>query len=64
MGKKGTLTMFIGAVIIAVLMFIDLPLNFGVWATLFIIGMIVAASGAIMSIASLSRKIKEDKVKL
>ena len=55
------ITMFIGAVFIAILILVDIQLSFAAWATLFIISMIIAATGAVMSIMELFKKIKEEK---
>ena len=61
LGKPGMITMFIGAVFIAILILVDIQLSFAAWATLFIISMIIAATGAVMSIMELFKKIKEEK---
>lgn len=61
MGKPGILTMFLGAILIAIFLLIDLNLNFKVWVICFLISLLVAAIGAVMSIIELAKKIKEEK---
>lgn len=53
--------MFIGAVMLATFMFVDLKVDFGLWITGFLISMIVAASGAVTLIFYLAKGIKADK---
>ena len=61
MGKPGILTMFLGSVLIAILLLVDIEMSFTVWVTCFLISMLIAAVGAIMSIIELSKKIKAEK---
>ena len=53
--------MFIGAVMLAIFMFVDLKVDFGLWIIGFLISMIVAASGAVTLIFYLAKGIKADK---
>lgn len=53
--------MFIGAVLIALLLFINFPISFSVWVTLFIVSMVIAGSGTVLSIVELGKKIKADQ---
>ncbi len=61
MNKPGVLLMFIGAVLIALLLFINFPISFSVWVTLFIVSMVIAGSGTVLSIVELGKKIKADQ---
>ncbi len=61
MGKPGILTMFLGAVLIAILLLIDINISFNTWLILFLISIVVAAIGTIMSIVELAKKIKEEQ---
>ena len=63
MKKSGLLLMFIGAVMIAILMFAKLPIDFGLWIVLYLIGMVVAGSGIVVLLIYLAKGIKADKVK-
>ena len=51
--------MFLGAILIAVLLFINL--KFALWATLFGISVLIAATGAVLQIIDLSKRIKEER---
>lgn len=53
--------MFIGAVMLAVFMFADLTMDFGLWITGFLISMLVAISGTVTLIIYLAKRIKADK---
>ena len=55
--------MFIGAVMLAVFMYVDMQISFGLWLTGFIISMLVAGSGAITMIVYLAKGIKADKLR-
>jgi len=61
MGKPGILTMFLGAVLIALVLLIDLNISFNTWLILFLISVAVATVGTIMSIVELAKKIKEEQ---
>lgn len=61
MNKPGVLLMFLGAVLIALLLFINFPISFGVWVTLFIVSMVIAGIGTVLSIIELGKKIKADQ---
>ena len=61
MGKPGILTMFLGAVLIALVLLIDLNISFNTWLILFLISIAVAVIGTIMSIAELVKKIKAEQ---
>ena len=61
MGKPGVLTMFLGAVLIAIVLLIDLNISFTTWLILFLISIIVAVIGTIMSIVELAKKIKAEQ---
>ena len=61
MKTRGIVLMFIGAVMLAFFMYVNIPMNFGVWLTGFLISMLIAASGAVMVIFHLAQGIKEDK---
>ena len=60
MGKPGILTMFLGAVLIALVLLIDLNISFNTWLFLFLISIAVAAIGTIMSMVELFKKIKAE----
>ena len=60
MGKPGILTMFLGAVLIALVLLIDLNISFNTWLILFLISIAVAAIGTIMSMVELFKKIKAE----
>ena len=60
MGKPGVLTMFLGAVLIAIVLLIDLDISFNTWLILFLISIAVAIIGTIMSIVELAKKIKAE----
>ena len=60
MGKPGILTMFLGAVLIALVLLIDLNISFNTWLLLFLISIAVAAIGTIMSMVELFKKIKAE----
>ena len=61
MKTRGITLMFIGAVMIAFFMYVNIPMNFGLWLTCFLISMLIAASGAVMVIFHLAKRIKEEK---
>ena len=61
MGKPGVLIMFLGAVLIALVLLIDLNISFNTWLILFLISVAVATIGTIMSIVELAKKIKEEQ---
>lgn len=61
MGKPGILTMFLGAVLIAIVLLIDLNISFTTWLILFLISILVAVIGTIMSIVELAKKIKAEQ---
>lgn len=61
MNKPGVLLMFLGAVLIALLLFINFPISFGIWVTLFIVSMVIAGIGTVLSIVELGKKIKADQ---
>ena len=61
MKTRGIVLMFIGAVMLAFFMYVNIPMNFGLWLTGFLISMLIAASGAVMLIVYLAKGIKEDK---
>ena len=62
MKKSGMILMFVGALMLAFFMFVDLQMNFGLWLTCFIISMIISASGAVTLIVYLAQGIKADKI--
>lgn len=62
MKTRGITLMFVGAVMLAFFMYVNIPMNFGIWLTGFLISMIIAASGAVMVIVHLAKGIKEDKM--
>ena len=53
LGKRAITVMFIGAVLLAIFLFVPLDMEFGLWVTCFIISMIIAAVGAVMALISL-----------
>ncbi|QUG43145.1 hypothetical protein KD050_07900 [Psychrobacillus sp. INOP01] len=57
----GTVLMFIGAVMLAIFMFADLTMDFGLWITGFLVSMLVAVSGTMILIIYLAKGIKADK---
>ncbi|WP_277587034.1 hypothetical protein [Psychrobacillus antarcticus] len=61
MKVTGTVLMFIGAVMLAIFMFADLTMNFGLWITGFLISMLAAISGTVTLIIYLAKGIKSDK---
>ena len=63
MKTRGIVLMFIGAVMLAFFMYVNIPMSFGLWVTGFLISMLVAASGAVMLIVYLAKGIKADKRK-
>ena len=63
MKTRGIVLMFIGAVMLAFFMYVNIPMSFGLWITGFVISMLVAASGAVMLIVYLAKGIKADKRK-
>ena len=62
MKTRGITLMFIGAMMLAFFMYVNIPMNFGIWLTGFLISMIIAASGAVIVIVHLAKGIKEDKM--
>lgn len=60
MDRRGMLLMFIGAIFIAVTLFINLPVSLLVWTVLFVVGLLIAATGTIMCIVTLAKSIKAD----
>ena len=58
--KPGVLLMFLGAILIAVLLFVNL--KFTIWVTLFLASIAIAAVGAVLSIIELAKKIKQEKL--
>lgn len=60
MDRRGIALMFIGAIFIGILMFTNLPISFTVWAILFVITLVISATGTVMCIISLSKSIKAD----
>lgn len=61
MKTRGIVLMFIGAVMLAFFMYVNIPMSFSLWITGFLISMLVAASGAVMLIVYLAKGIKADK---
>lgn len=53
--------MFIGAIMLAIFMFADLTMDFGLWITGFLISLIIAVSGTVTLIIYLAKGIKADK---
>ena len=60
MDKPGVLLMFLGAILIAILLFVNL--KFTLWVTLFLASIAIAAVGAVLSIIDLAKKIKQEKM--
>lgn len=60
MDRRGMILMFIGAILIAIMLFINLPVSLGVWTFLFICSLLIAATGTILCIISLAKNIKAD----
>ena len=63
MKTRGTVLMFIGALMLAFFMYVNIPMSFALWMTGFIISMLVAATGAVMLMIYLAKGIKEDQRK-
>ena len=61
MKTRGIVLMFIGAVMLAFFMYVNIPMSFSLWIIGFLISMLVAASGAVMLIVYLAKGIKADK---
>ena len=61
--NTGITLMFIGAVMLAIFLYVDMQISFGLWLTGFIISMFVAGSGAITMIIYLAKGIKADKLR-
>ena len=61
--NTGITLMFIGAVMLAIFLYVDMQISFGLWLTGFIISMLVAGSGAITMIVYLAKGIKADKLR-
>ena len=61
MKTRGIVLMFIGAVMLAFFMYVNIPMNFGLWLTGFLISMLMAASGAVMVIVHLAKGIKAEQ---
>ena len=61
MKTRGIVLMFIGAVMLAFFMYVNIQMSFSLWLTGFLISMLIAASGAVMVIVYLAKGIKEDK---
>ena len=53
--------MFIGAVMLAIFIFADLSMDFGLWIIGFLISTLVAVSGTVTLIIYLAKGIKADK---
>jgi len=53
--------MFIGAIMLAIFMFADLTMDFGLWITGFLISLLIAVSGTVTLIIYLAKGIKADK---
>ena len=60
MDKPGVLLMFLGAILIAILLFVNL--KFTLWVTLFLASIAIAAVGAVLAIIDLAKKIKQEKM--
>ena len=58
--KPGVLLMFLGAILMAILLFVNL--KFTLWVTLFLASIAVAAVGAVLAIIDLAKKIKQEKM--
>ena len=59
--RTGAVLMFIGAVMLAIFMFANFTVDFGLWMTGFLVSMIVAVSGTVILIIYLARGIKAEK---
>ena len=59
--NTGITMMFIGAVMLAIFLYVDMQIAFGLWLTGFIISMLVAGVGAVTMIIYLAKGIKADK---
>ena len=57
----GAVLMFIGAVMLAIFIFADLSMDFGLWVTGFSISTLVAVLGTVTLIIYLAKSIKADK---
>ncbi|MEK3980053.1 hypothetical protein MKY37_13460 [Psychrobacillus sp. FSL K6-2836] len=57
----GAVLMFIGAIMLAIFMFADLTMDFGLWITGFLISLLIAVSGTVTLIIYLAKGIKADK---
>lgn len=53
--------MFIGAIIMAVFLFVEIKMSFVLWLAGFLIGMMIATVGAISGIIHLAKSIKADE---
>lgn len=60
MDKRGMFLMFIGAILLAIFSFVNLPISVGLWVTLFVISLLIACIGTIMCIVTLAKSIKKD----
>lgn len=60
MDKPGVLLMFLGAILIAILLFINL--DFALWVSLFLASIAISAVGVVISIIELAKKIKAEKL--
>ena len=58
--KPGVLLMFLGALLMAILLFVNL--KFTLWVTLFLASIAVAGVGAVLAIIDLAKKIKKEKM--
>lgn len=58
--KPGVLLMFLGAILMAILLFVNL--KFTLWVTLFLASIAVAGVGAVLAIIDLAKKIKQEKM--
>ena len=61
--NTGITLMFIGAVMLAIFLYVDMQISFGLWLTGFLISMLVAGTGAITMIVYLAKGIKADKLR-
>ena len=60
MNRRGMFLMFIGAIFIAITLFMNIPVSLTVWTILFVAGLLIAATGTIMCIITLAKSIKAD----
>ncbi len=60
MGLRSKVMMFVGAIMIAICLFVNLPVSFGVWLVLFLFSMFIAGAGAVLAIIELAKSIKEE----